>query len=285
MINRKRVEPLSLVIGKFPIVIFSPEHGAITMGGPAERRKFLDLVISQSSRSYFQTLLDYRNVLKQRNRTLLDMRLGRAGEQGLLEAWNEQLIRFGTALWQHRKRFLGEFEPVVRSVYRQFVDGTEDPAFIYRPLSTGDLPGDTADVADSFALLLKEKENEERRLGTTLVGPHRDEVVFTLDTREIRPYASQGQHKTFIVSLKLAEFLYLKEQCNETPLLMLDDVFAELDDDRTGRVIEYVENVGQAFLTSTNRNLLEGWKLSGGDNRHFFIEAGAVADQRVADHV
>lgn len=284
MVNRKRVEPLSSVIGKFPIVIFSPEHGSITMGGPAERRKFLDLVISQSSRTYFQALLDYRTVLKQRNRVLLDLRLGRAGGNGLLDPWDEQLVQFGTAVWQHRRRFLKEFEPVVGSVYRQFVDGVEEPAFVYRPLPQGDLPEDTAEVADRFAALLASRENEERRLGTTLVGPHRDEVIFTLDGREVRPYASQGQHKTFIISLKLAEFLYLREKCGETPLLMLDDVFAELDDERTERVIAYVENIGQAFLTSTHRNLMEGWNLHRGDSRQFYIEAGTIADQRVADN-
>lgn len=284
MINRKRVEPLSSVIGRFPIVVFSPEHGSITMGGPGERRKFLDLVISQSNRAYFKTLLDYRGILKQRNRILLDSKLGRGGTSGGIEPWNEQLVRSGTAIWQYRRRFLREFAPLFASVYGRFVDGDEVPGLVYRPLASGELPEDSAEVAEKFAAALAGREHDERRMGTSLVGPHRDEVTFTLNGREVRPYASQGQHKTFIISLKLAEFHYLREKCGETPLLMLDDVFAELDDERTSRVVGYIGDMGQAFLTSTHRGLLGGWNTHEGDFRHFTIEAGAVADHGVMDH-
>jgi DNA replication and repair protein RecF len=109
-------------------------------------------------------------------------------------------------------------------------------------------------------------------------------VTFRLDGKDLRSYASQGQHKTFIISLKLGEFLYLKNRCNETPLLMLDDVFAELDDERTARVISYIEGVGQAFLTSTHRGLIESWNLNRAEYRHIIIEGGAVAEQKSVVH-
>jgi len=280
MINRRRVRVLSSVIGKFPIVIFSPEHGAITTGGPSGRRRFLDMVISQSNRAYFKDLLDYRNVLRQRNRTLLDMKLGRQGGAGLLDPWNEQLVKIGGAIWWKRYTFLAEFLPIVRSVYAHFVDGGEEPSFDYRPLGNREFPATREGVAAVYAEMLGRREHEELRFGTSLVGPHRDDVTFRLDDRELRSYASQGQHKTFIISLKLGEFLYLKSRCNETPLLMLDDVFAELDDERTARVIAYIERIGQSFLTSTHRSLIESWNLNRAEYRYIVIEGGAVASQK-----
>lgn len=281
-INRRRVEPLSSVIGRFPIVVFSPEHGAVTTGGPAERRKFLDLVISQSSPSYFQALLEYRSVLRQRNRVLLDLKLNRAGGPGVLEAWDEQLVRHGCAIWAKRRSFVEEFQPIVRSVYDRFVGGGEEPSLAYAPLGKGEFPPSTDAIADAFRAQLAEKAALERRFGTSLAGPHRDEVGLAINGLELRSFASQGQHKTFVIALKLAEFLYLKSRCGETPLLLLDDVFAELDQERTARVVAAIEEAGQAFLTSTDRRLVESWTPSDDACRWFLIEGGAVAEQRQA---
>lgn len=280
MIDGRRIEPLSSVIGRFPIVIFSPEHGAVTTGGPAVRRKFADLAISQSSAHYFRTLLEYRGVLKQRNRVLLDLKLGRAGEPGVLEAWDEQLIRLGCDVWARRAAFVAEISPMVREVYATFVDGAEEPSIVYDPLGTGAFPSSAGEAAEAFRAQLKAKERIERRFGTSLVGPHRDEFAFRLNGLDMRSFASQGQHKTFVIALKMAEFRYLRERCGETPLLLLDDVFAELDDERTARVVAYVENVGQAFLTSTHRDLLGSWNVGRDECRSFLIEGGAVAGQR-----
>lgn len=282
MINRRRIEPLSSVIGKFPVVIFSPEHGSITTGGPSERRKFLDLAISQSSQPYFQSLLDYRGVLKQRNRVLLDMKLNRAGGPGLLDAWDDQLVRHGCAIWAKRKSFIAEFEPVVRSAYARFVDGGEEPSIGYNPFAPAEFPETADGLAEAFRRQLDDKSLLEQRFGTTLAGPHRDEVSLMVNGLDMRSFASQGQHKTFVISLKLGEFLYLRDRCGETPLLLLDDVFAELDDERTSKVIGAVEDIGQAFLTSTHRGLIESWNMGREECRYFLIEGGAVTDQRVA---
>jgi DNA replication and repair protein RecF len=284
MVNRHRIEPLSSVIGRFPIVVFSPEHGAVTTGGPAERRKFLDLVVSQSNPGYFQSLLDYRSVLRQRNRVLLDLKLNRAGGPGVLDAWDEQLVRHGCALWTKRRSFIAEFGPIVRSVYARFVDAGEEPALSYEPFATGESPGTPEGLADAFRRQLKQKESVERRFGTSLVGPHRDEIAFSIDGRELRSFASQGQHKTFIIALKLAEFIYLKSRRAETPLLLLDDVFAELDAERTARVVAAIEEIGQAFLTSTDRRLVESWSPVREDCRYFMIEGGAIAGSRAVHH-
>jgi DNA replication and repair protein RecF len=284
MVNRHRIEPLSSVIGRFPIVVFSPEHGAVTTGGPAERRKFLDLVVSQSNPGYFQSLLDYRNVLRQRNRVLLDLKLNRAGGPGVLEAWDEQLVRHGCALWAKRRSFIAEFGPIVRSVYSRFVDSGEEPALSYEPFGKEEFPGTADALADAFRRQLKQKEGVERRFGTSLVGPHRDEIAFSIGGLELRSFASQGQHKTFIIALKLAEFIYLKSRREETPLLLLDDVFAELDADRTARVVTAIEEIGQAFLTSTDRRLVESWSPSREDCRSFLIEGGAIAGRPAVHH-
>ena len=287
MVNRRRIEPLSSAVGRFPIVVFSPEHGAITSGGPAERRKFLDLVMSQADPVYFRSLLDYRTVLRQRNRALLDLKLNRGGDQATiaaLEAWDEQLIRHGSVIWAKRGAFVAAFAPMVRASYSCFVDEGEEPAIGYRPLGEVDLPGELPAVEAAFRSRLRRKEGLERRFGTSLTGPHRDELSFAIDGRELRSFASQGQHKTFVIALKLAEFLYLRERRAETPLLLLDDVFAELDPARTARAIAAVEEIGQAFLTSTDRRLVEAWSPAREDCRWFLIENGAVADRQALHH-
>jgi DNA replication and repair protein RecF len=139
-------------------------------------------------------------------------------------------------------------------------------------------------LADAFRAQLRQKESVERRFGTSLVGPHRDEIGFAIDGLELRSFASQGQHKTFVIALKLAEFIYLKDRRAETPLLLLDDVFAELDDERTSKVVAAIEEIGQAFLTSTDRRLVESWNPAREDCRYFLIEGGAIAGQQAVHH-
>ncbi len=279
-INRRSVEPFSSVIGKYPVVICSPEHAPITMGSPSERRKFVDLVVSQSSEVYFKTLLEYRHTLKQRNKILLDGKFSNTDISMMLESWNEQLIKLGTSLIRRRQKFVEEFQSFMQSAYHKVVDVQEEPTLEYDSAVHIEPTYSEADITETFRQALDRKNAEERQSGTTLVGPHRDEFACTINGLDLRKYASQGQHKTFLVALKLAEFFYLQKCCNETPILLLDDIFSELDEHRTDHLLNFVETVSQTFITSTSSRVFDDSIEFDNHNRKFFIDNGAVVPQQ-----
>jgi len=279
-VNRRHIEPFSSVIGKFPVVICSPEHAPITIGGPPERRKFVDFIISQSNISYYQDLLEYRRVLKQRNKILLDARLSKRDAHDLLDPWDEQLVEFGSRLMVKRIQFVHEFQEFLRKSYQQVVEIGEDPTLEYKPTYLTMPTLDENRVQELLALEVSKKRYEEQRIGTSLVGPHRDEFVMKINGLDLRKFASQGQHKTFLVALKLGEFSYLKARCGETPILLLDDIFSELDEHRAERLLNLVEGLSQTFITSINTHLFDASMVFGDHNRKFSIQHGSVIEQR-----
>lgn len=280
-INRHPIEPLSSVIGKFPVVIFSPEHAPITTGGPVERRRFMDFVISQSSASYFHDLLEYRKVLRQRNKILLDARIARRDPGTLLEPWTEQLVKLGGALMTKRMIFVREFQSFISSAYHHLVGVEEEPMITYQPLSVKRDDQLGAECSEILRNEVLRKEKEEKRLGTTLVGPHRDELECTINGIDLRKYASQGQHKTFLIALKIGEFFYLKERCSETPILLLDDVFTELDERRAKQLLSFVDQLSQTFITSTSGHPFDHLQGDSDRNRIFRIERGKSVEQQI----
>lgn len=278
-INKKRIEPFSSVIGKFPIVICSPEHGPITSGAPSERRKFLDFIISQSSAAYFRELLEYRRVVKHRNKILFDAKILRRDAGILLDPWDEQLISLGSAIVAKRLSFVDEFQSYISSAYHHLVGGEEEPTIEYRPLLKFDQGSSEEDIQHTLRQALQQKRFEEQRTGTTLVGPHRDEITMQINGLDLRKFASQGQHKTYLVALKIGEFFYLKDRCHETPVLLLDDVFSELDESRASHLLAFVGELSQTFITSTNPGLFEGTRSIEQQDRKFFIHNGTVLDR------
>jgi DNA replication and repair protein RecF len=275
-INKHHIEPLSSVIGKYPVVICSPEHSPITNQGPMERRRFIDLVISQSSSVYFQRLLEYRKILRNRNKILNEAKIFKKDPKDIIEPWNEQLLNTGGYIMVRRQKFVTDFKEFINSTYHQLVHDGESPRIDYKPAAK--IEGDFNEQEASLALKneLTQRADREIKIGTTLVGPHRDELLFTINGLDLRRYASQGQHKTFLVALKIAEFLYLRDQCNETPILLLDDIFSELDSGRASKLLEFVGTISQTFITSTNNDLFNK-RISNADNQKIFtIHNGAV---------
>lgn len=272
-INRNRPETLSSVIGRFPIVILSPENNAITFGAPVERRKFLDLLLSQVSRVYFEDLLEYRRVLRQRNKILWDLRVYQRGEESLLDPWTVGLVNYGSRIIQRRRQFVGEFEGYVKRAYRDVVQNHEEPHVDYAGLS--EIPEDTAAIAAVMEKHLEQRRHEEVRRGATLVGPHRDELQFSINGMSVQKYASQGQHKTLLVALKVAEFFYLKEHCSETPILLFDDVFSELDEHRSKHILGMIGGLGQTFITSTSESVFANSIAWDDSHRKFYVENGS----------
>ncbi|MCI0707382.1 MAG: DNA replication/repair protein RecF [Ignavibacteriae bacterium] len=285
LVNNAEVETLASVVGRFPVVILSPEGGLVTTGSPSDRRKFIDIAISQASKRYLDELLEYRRVLKQRNKILLDAKIARHDPGDAIEPWSESLVDHGTELIVKRREFVKDFAVQVADAFQKLTGEQETPSLRYLPSVDIDDGADSAAIASEFAVQLTENFSEERRTGSTLVGPHRDEIEFTINGLDLRKFASQGQHKTFLVALKVAEFHYLKEQCNETPVLLLDDVFSELDEHRSHRLLNMVGQLGQTFITSTSEQVFAGALESNSGAKRFFVKQGVVTNEEAGNFV
>jgi len=275
-INSEPSQRLSGVIGRFPVVVLSPENSSITFGGPSERRKFVDLTLSQISSAYLEDVLEYRRILRQRNKILSTARIHQTTPEAELIPWTENLVRYGSRITQRRSIFIGEFQNYVRQAYSGLVQANEDIDVSYETGIAGPAGDNLEDVATEFARQFEALRDEELRRGVTLVGPHRDDIIFTINRMKVQQFASQGQHKTLLAALKIAESLYIHEHRGETPMLLLDDLFSELDMHRASRLLEMAAGLGQIMITTTDEVLVGSRIDWNGENRRFTVEAGAV---------
>lgn len=246
--NGKIIHSASEVIGKFPIVLLTPADRAITFGYPADRRKFFDSVFCQSSPVYLATLVDYNKTLRQRSSLLAGIKENKSISLNELEAWTQKLVETGSSLIELRRKYFNEFKPFVKQSYVNILQDRENPELSYFYL--GGYDGEN--ISDQFYHLLDQKKDEEIRRGISLVGPHKDDFIFSVNGIDLRTFGSQGQHKTFQVALRFAEFFYIQDKTGKTPLFLLDDVFGELDVDRAIRISENLCKVGQTFITLTD---------------------------------
>jgi DNA replication and repair protein RecF len=256
--NGKQVYKSADVIGRYPVVVLTPEDHAITQGAPADRRKFVDSIISQANVNYLKLLLDYNKTLKQRSSLLSQLKENR--RRILLDefdAWTEKLLIAGVQLINYRINFLKEFEYYIKDSYSKIMEADEIPTVTYAYL---DEESDE-NVEAKFKRVLTLKREEELRRGKNLVGPHKDDFIFNINEKSLRIFGSQGQHKTFQVALKFAQFFYLKEITGKKPIFLLDDVFGELDANRAAKISSYLRDVGQAFITITDLANFEFLKL------------------------
>jgi DNA replication and repair protein RecF len=281
-VNKCVIANKSSIIGMFPVVVLSPENGAVTLGMPADRRRFIDIVISQSSRAYLEDLMEYRKILRQRNRILVDTKRSQNDPSEMLEPWNENLVRRGSHIIQRRARFIQEFKPFLIDAFEKIAGGTERPSITYESSVEADSYESIENVEALFFDKLGQQYTVEKRIGSSLVGPHKDELVFEINGLSLRGYASQGQHKTFLVALKLAEFFYLQERCKETPLLLLDDVFSELDEPRSQKLLALTDSLGQTFITSTDEKKFLGSVPKAGYPATYFVRQGSVSRAKSA---
>lgn len=279
-VNKTKIDKASYLVGKFPVVILSPDQSSITIGSPSARRRFVDFVISQSSRTYLECLIDYRKILKQRNKILSGMLFTHKENNVAIEPWNENLVSVGTVLIRKRIEFIEDFQKLVIDSYSTLTGKAEQPGISYMP-SFESPASDIETIKKFFYQALQDNYQEERRIGYSLVGPHRDEFIIKIDKLDARNFASQGQHKTILVALKLAEFFYLKERCNETPILLLDDVLSEMDGRRSQRLLETIAELGQVFVTSTDERILNWMPVISSKPRKFFVRQGKI--DRVED--
>ncbi len=247
--NGKIYDTFSKHIGFLPLVIISPADRDLITEGSDTRRKFIDGVISQSDTSYLSTLLKYTKTLSQRNSLLKYFSLNNTFDLTTLEIYNQQLHEFGSEIHEKRRDFLKTFIPIFTNRYLAISSGKEEVSLNYQSkLSETDL-----------LTLLKQNISKDRTLQYTSVGIHKDDLIFEIEGYPIKTFGSQGQQKSFLIALKLAQFDFIKKQKTVNPLLLLDDVFDKLDEQRVEHIIKLVDDhdFGQLFISDTHAERTE----------------------------
>ena len=250
------LDRLADVVGRLPVVVFSPGDIALTAEGPKERRKFVNNILSQERPAYLDDLMKYRRARRQRNEVLKKYKKrGQPPPADLITPWTEELVTLGSRIIRRRQQFLRTFAGFLEKAYAHVESATERPTVEYDTIADLDPEASVDDVAAALRGALERTRRDEEKRGRTLVGPQRDELVFRLGELEVRRYGSQGQHRTFGMALKLAQFFYLQDRLEEAPLLLLDDAFGKLDAERTAAFLELLKSgeVGQSLVTATER--------------------------------
>lgn len=269
--NKKEYSRFSDHIGLIPMVMVSPADTQLIAGGSEERRRFMDVVISQYDRAYLEALIRYNKALLQRN-TLLKADM--EPEEELMMVWEEMMAAAGELVYRKRREFIDEFIPVFQSYYSYISQDQEQVSLAYQS---------HAEQGDLLSLL-RESRQRDRIIGYSLKGVHKDDLIMQLGDFPIKREGSQGQNKTYLIALKLAQFEFLKRTgSHTTPLVLLDDIFDKLDASRVEQIVKLVagDSFGQIFITDTNRDHLDKiLKKIEGDYKLFEVEEGQVAERK-----
>lgn len=265
--NNKEYQKFSEHIGLLPLVMIAPADISIIIGGNEERRKFIDSIISQYDKQYLQKLVNYNNLLQQRNK-LLKQRY----QEDLLLILSEQMAPLSVYIHEKRKDFVKRIAPIFQQYYNRISSSKEIVSIDYNSqLNEGD-----------FLTLTKENYTRDSMLKYTSVGIHRDNLEFILSDYPIRKEGSQGQKKSYLIALKLAQFDFIKEAAGKRPILLLDDIFDKLDAHRVQQIINLVseEHFGQIFITDTDKSLINRMLIESGldaESLLFNVENGNIA--------
>ncbi len=234
------------LLGWLNVIYFSPEEIKVIREGPDARRRFMDIDLCQTDKNYFYTLNRYNKILTQRN-NLLKKEFQNKDLKEMLSIWDKQLAKEGAKLFIKRKDFIQKIAPIAQEVHKKLTDGKEEMHLIYQT----EMQGETAAQAEEFLTdKLSQTFDKQLKLGFTTNGVHRDDVKFSVNNVDIRKYGSQGQQRTAALTLKISEVKLLKEIIGEYPVLLLDDVFSEIDALRRRRLLEYTADI-QTVLTAT----------------------------------
>jgi DNA replication and repair protein RecF len=242
--NKKEYERLSDHVGEFPVVIISPYDRDLISEGSEWRRKWMDGIICQTDKRYLHDLQQYTRILEQRNALLKSMYDRAVFDRDSLEVWNDQLVEYGTRIHQQRLAFINQFLPVFHRFYAIFGQTTEQAEIQYRSQLND----------QTFPELLTEMERKDAFSQYTNAGPHKDDLLFVLNEVPIKKFGSQGQQKSFLIALRLAQHHWLGKALNVVPVLMLDDIFDKLDGGRIEQLMELVcsDAFGQVMITDTD---------------------------------
>ncbi|MCY3487827.1 MAG: DNA replication/repair protein RecF [Bacteroidetes bacterium] len=249
-INGAPLDRLADIVGVVPIVLFAPSDQNLTYGGPEERRKFLNSMLSQARPAHLEDLIGYRRALRQRNEYLVRNRMNPL-DMDMIKPLNAVLARIGGRIVALRAAFLQKFSEELKRAWQQLGEAIEEPAITYQGPIPEEKHSSAEEAEKALISALGEAASRDRELGRTTVGPHRDELVFKLNGQLVRRFASTGQHRSFAIALKLAQYYYLDSRLEEKPILLLDDVFDSLDQERTDVILDWLQDAptGQSIVT------------------------------------
>ena len=266
-INKMPIRKASELFGIVNLVFFSPEDLNIIKNGPSERRRFLDMELSQLDKVYLSDLSSYNRIVNQRNHLLKDMRTENDSHLlDTLEIWDMQLIQYGNKIIERRAEFIREINDIIDSIHRKLTGGREEIQVIYEP-SNGSLTLEQA---------LSKNRERDIRIKSTSVGPHRDDICFMAGDLDIRRFGSQGQQRTAALSMKLSEIELVKRSARDTPVLLLDDVLSELDKHRQNYLLDSINDI-QTLITCTGVEDFVNHRFS--INKVFHVHDGQVTNE------
>ncbi|MFD2531528.1 DNA replication/repair protein RecF [Gracilimonas halophila] len=277
-VNDSPLDRLSDLIGMVPVVTLTPDDKKLTLEGPTERRSFIDSFISQISPAYLRDLIEYRRVRKQRNSLLQEYRGPLSVLEAYLEPWNVQLVEAGARIVAKRHEVLENLKAYLEKDYAMISGMDLTTNLEYQTFCE---PSTDVEVLEKeYYEQLEKVQSKEIEREITTIGPHRDEIIFYLDDFELRRFGSQGQHRLFALSLKLAQLHYYSDELDDLPILMLDDVFGDLDPKKTEILLDALQqHKGQIFITSANPVPFEDYvTFDGTDNRFYEVQDGKVSE-------
>lgn len=267
--NKKDYPRLADHIGFLPITMISPNDSVLITEGSEERRKFMDAVLSQTDTTYLDTLIAYTKTLANRNALLKHFADTRSFDPSLLEIYTEQLLEHGNRIYQSRKSFMEEFLPLFHEHYAFLSQDKESVTLAYTsPLNEGD-----------FAGLLSACQDRDRQAERSTVGIHKDDLEFLLEGHPLKRTGSQGQQKSYLIALKMAQYSYIFRKKENKPLLLLDDIFDKLDETRIRQLLQLAikDEIGQVFITDTHPDRVKSLFTSIGTGiRQYTIQKGAI---------
>ncbi len=238
-IDRIPIKRSSDLLGFVPVIFFSPEDLSIIKNGPSERRKFLDIELSQLEKMYLHQLSSYNRVMAQRNNLLKQLAYQRE-LLDTLDSWDLQLVKYGSEVIRYRQKFIEDLNEIIREIHKNLTGKKEKIVLKY----------DYSVNYDEFLTVLQRKREIDLKYASTGAGPHRDDIEFLVNGIDIRKFGSQGQQRTAALSLKLAQIELVKRQTGETPILLLDDVLSELDSSRKNYLLDSIKDI-QTLITCT----------------------------------
>lgn len=274
LVNHVEQSKLSHFIGNFNVVLFSPEDMDLIKGSPALRRRYLDVEIGQTHRIYLNDMQLYNRLLKQRNQYLKQYGHSVQFDLTYFEVLTEQLIEKAVSIIQSRVKFVDQLNEIAQPIHFN-LSNERDHLKVKYIASTSKLDyGQLDTLNQQLKVAFEQVRQRERETGTTVIGPHRDDIHFFINEQVAQHFASQGQQRTIVLSLKLAEIEWIYQIKNEYPVLLLDDVLSELDDERQHLLMKKIENKVQTFLTTAT---IKGLALDRLSNKQlFYIENGTV---------
>ena len=266
-VNKIPIRKASELFGIVNLVFFSPEDLNIIKNGPAERRRFIDLELSQLDKVYLNDLSNYNRIVNQRNHLLKEIGFNNQDNlRDMLDIWEMQLIQYGDKIIERRKGFVEDINKIISSIHKKLTGGKEELRVIYEP-SNGEM---------SLEQALNRSRERDIRIKSTSVGPHRDDICFMIGDMDIRKYGSQGQQRTAALSLKLSEIELVKQMIHDTPVLLLDDVLSELDKHRQNYLLDSIHDI-QTLITCTGVEDFVNHRFS--INKVFHVQNGQVTGE------